>query len=1089
MKPTLQNPGRFLAPLLLLAGTHAHGAELFWDADGDASADTGGSGPWNLADALWRDGSPAAPATPWTNGSAAVLGGTYGTLAIPAATAIQASRIHVLAGTAGTAPYLINTANATTGTLAFNGPAKTIEVAAGTTLNLGAGTPSDFRIGQVSAAGESNQLRIQGGGTVNFLARNRAYAGSVLATGAGTVVKFTGVNGLDNGTNFTTIPLTAHDGATIEINATNNYRTNMTLGGAGLAGGTFKLGQNNAIATQGAGRAITVSGISKSSIVSTLANTGTAIADFGSINGNNQVRPFNVNPTGDPSGVDLEYSAGFRNGTLAKNNAGAMRLNAGFHVNRANDFTTFAYANASLNVNAGTFVNEGRVLGMTTVGTNGTARTGSSSGSYDAVTVNGNGVLEVSRASGTFTAGLSFDAGQNSITLNNGGTLRYVGVNPDLSPLLNTLNGSGGTVDTNGQDLTFATALTGGGGLTKAGAGTLTLAAPATYAGPTTVTGGSLAVAATGALASTVLDLRDGTTLDLSAIGGIDLDTAGSRVTGGGTATLVGNLALGADGRIEPGGDAQVGTTAITGSFALAGEYRADLGTATSDRIAAGGPADLSGATITPLSTAPFLPGTYTLLTYPTLAGTPTLNVDPQVAASRYNPVLDLGPKSSPGSVTLTLGPVATLAWAGSPAAIWDNNTAGWINGTAADVFKPLDFVTFGDLTAPDDSYGVSIAGEVHTNGMTFTHTAPRTYTLGGAGFATGPGGLALNGGGSVVIDADNTYTGATSITAGTLFLNSAHLGGGAYTVAAAGTLAGNGVTNAAVNLSGTLAPGTAAGTLDILGTGPLALDEGATLALEINTSTIAADLIEVAGNVTRPGTVAKLALSDLGGDIPLLAGTKLTLVDYSGTWNTADVLHFGGSPVPNQSVITLGSNRFLVNYADGGTMTLTAASPFDVWIAGFIGELPLAADRLATADPDNDGFSNLEEHALKGDPADRANNGLVAVAVQDGDSPADTPELTLVAAVFRGATFGATAGNAQQAAVAGITYTVQGSASLSNWTSPVSALPAGSDTAPAASGLTENLAGTDWEYRAFSLDASEGLPDRGFLRIAVSPE
>jgi hypothetical protein len=55
----------------------------------------------------------------------------------------------------------------------------------------------------------------------------------------------------------------------------------------------------------------------------------------------------------------------------------------------------------------------------------------------------------------------------------------------------------------------------------------------------------------------------------------------------------------------------------------------------------------------------------------------------------------------------------------------------------------------------------------------------------------------------------------------------------------------------------------------------------------------------------------------------------------------------------------------------------------------------------------------------------------------------------------------------------------------------PDSAVSVGSasDTAPAATGLP-SLAATAWEYRTFKLDASEGLPGKGFLRakIEVAP-
>jgi autotransporter-associated beta strand protein len=823
MKASLQIPRHFLASLIVLAGTQANGADLYWDADGDTTADTGGTGAWNLTDNFWRDGSAEGTLVPWSNDNVAQLGGTYGTLTIPASTAIAVNRINVLSDTTGTAPYTIATANVTTGTLTFTGADKTIDVAAGTTLTV---TGAGLRIGQVSdtGAGQTSLLTIQGGGTLNLSATNRVYAGALRATGAGTTVRILGTNGLDSGT--ATIPVTVDDGATFEINTTNNYRVNMVLGGTGLAGGTLKFGQFQAIATQGANRTITVLGTSKSSIISTLPNTGTANADFGSISASNQTRPFNVNPTGDPSGVDLEYSAGLRGGTLAKNNAGVMRLNNGFYVNRANDFTTFAYTNASLNVNAGVFLNEGRVLGMTTVGTNGTARTGTSTGSYDAVTVNGNGVFELSRASDTFTSGLTFDPGQNSLTLNNGGTLKYVGVNPDISPLLNTLNGSGGGIDTNGQNVTFATALTGTGGLVKKGSGTLTLEAPNTYGGLTSVTGGS--------------------------------------------------LILGAAASIDPGAGIHVG---------------------------AGATADLSAVTGTSYSIGTVLPQT--------LSGGGTL-----IATGKE----------------VVLGSNATLA--------------------------------------PGD----------------------------------GAGTLQVDlGSGSLDVSAVSNFVfevGATSdrllVPAGTLNIGDGTLGFSDFIFSSSGGLAtGDYVLFESTDLNGTLDP------------------------------------------------------ADLGG----------TFGPFSGT----------------------------LSISGGNVVLSVVASPFDTFMETFSTQIPNPANRVQGADPDGDGVDNLTEFALYGNPADASNNGLVAVLIQDTDVPADTPELTLVAAVRRGAVFTTNGDNAQVATEDGIVYQVEGSLTLDLWTSPVSAVAAGSDTAPAASGLNEDLGGTDWQYRTFVLDASEGLPAKGFLRIQVA--
>ena len=52
--------------------------------------------------------------------------------------------------------------------------------------------------------------------------------------------------------------------------------------------------------------------------------------------------------------------------------------------------------------------------------------------------------------------------------------------------------GQAAVIDTNGNSVTFASSLSGAGGLTKAGAGMLTLAASNSFAGTTNVNGGTL---------------------------------------------------------------------------------------------------------------------------------------------------------------------------------------------------------------------------------------------------------------------------------------------------------------------------------------------------------------------------------------------------------------------------------------------------------------------------------------------------------------------------------------------------------------------------------------------------------------------
>lgn len=158
-------------------------------------------------------------------------------------------------------------------------------------------------------------------------------------------------------------------------------------------------------------------------------------------------------------------------------------------------------------------------------------------------------------------------------------------------------------------------------------------------------------------------------------------------------------------------------------------------------------------------------------------------------------------------------------------------------------------------------------------------------------------------------------------------------------------------------------------------------------------------------------------------------------------------------------------------------TGILTLSNPYLTWINGFT-SIP-AEERKPGDDPDHDGSPNLLEFALMGNPSDPSKSGLIASLIQDSSAPAGN-ELTLVIAAREGAVF-----NAGSATISGISYRVEGSTNLAFPSSAVSGTGP-SDTAPTATGLPD-LTGTEWKYYTFKLDASEGLDDRGFLRLKVS--
>jgi autotransporter-associated beta strand protein len=145
------------------------------------------------------------------------------------------------------------------------------------------------------------------------------------------------------------------------------------------------------------------------------------------------------------------------------------------------------------------------------------------------ITKTGAGLLVLSGAN-TYTGGTAFNAGTvnagssgalgSSGTLSfGGGTLQYSASNTtDYSSRFSTAASQAYNIDTNGQSVTLATALTSSGGsLAKSGTGTLTLSGTNTYTAGTTLSAGTLKASNTSAFGTTAGTLTlGGGTLDLA---------------------------------------------------------------------------------------------------------------------------------------------------------------------------------------------------------------------------------------------------------------------------------------------------------------------------------------------------------------------------------------------------------------------------------------------------------------------------------------------------------------------------------------------------------------------------------------------
>ncbi len=190
--------------------------------------------------------------------------------------------------------------------------------------------------------------------------------------------------------------------------------------------------------------------------------------------------------------------------------------------------------------------------------------------------------------------------------------------------------------------------------------------------------------------------------------------------------------------------------------------------------------------------------------------------------------------------------------------------------------------------------------------------------TVGGAGNTTinsnltHTGGLTKLDGGTLTLAGDNGYTGATSIQGGTVVLSGSLAAGSAVSVGNA-TLKGIGLAGGTVtvNAGGTLAPGASIGSL---GSGDLALTDGSIFEYEFNSASLAGDLAYVTGTVDLTGEVT-LVLDELASG-KLSAGNKLTLISSTDDWN-GGLFTYQGSLLADDSIFTLGSNKWLFNYND----------------------------------------------------------------------------------------------------------------------------------------------------------------------------
>jgi len=231
----------------------------------------------------------------------------------------------------------------------------------------------------------------------------------------------------------------------------------------------------------------------------------------------------------------------------------------------------------------------------------------------------------------------------------------------------------------------------------------------------------------------------------------------------------------------------------------------------------------------------------------------------------------------------------------------------------------------------------------------------------------SGSGNLLQVGGGTLSLTRSSTYTGGTTVSAGTLLVNNTSgsgTGSGSVTVNG-GTLSGTGVIagSVTVNSGGALSPGNPLGTLTI--SNNLSVNSGAVLAYELGTNSA---LTVVSSNLTLGGT---LNVSNAGG---FGAGTY-ELFGY-GKILTYNGVSLGSAPV--------GYN-YAINTNTSGQVSLVVTVPlsaFQQWQMNYFG-CTNCAQAAPDADPLGKGISNTNQFLLGLNPTNPASVFRILSAVQ----------------------------------------------------------------------------------------------------------
>ena len=837
------------------------------------------------------------------------------------------------------------------GNLALGGSDRTFTIAsgaAGTDMNISAVISGNRNITKagVGTLEFSGANTYTGTTTVSAGILNIQNATALGTTAGGTTVSSGATlqiqNGITVGAEALTISGTGgsgQNGALVNVGGTNNYGGLLTLGAASTIssdGGT--LGLTNTGTIVGGNFALTLTGSGNGTISSVIDTTTTSLTKSGS-------GTWTLSGANTYTGKTSIQNGALSVSSLNKVTGGSASSSLGAPTTVANGTIDFGSTTTT-----GTLIYTG--LGETTdrvinlAGTTGGA----------AIENDGTGAV-------TFSSNLSATgAGSKTLTLQGSNTGS------------NTI--SGVIVDNSSSNITA---------LTKAGAGTWVLSGANTYSGGTTINAGTLQLGnantssggALGKTTSASVTFGAGSTGELELNGNattiIDFNTnatVGTPIIENGSSTATAILTVNTAntdtyaGLLQDGSTKSLGLTKSgSGTLILTGLTNSQTGIT-----------NINGGILRASDSTTYAAGNQTITS--SILGQAAFN---GVAFSGNNATLQLryNGQSDSTSQTLTLPSTkggALLVNAIAPNATIDVDRQGGSGTNKTIAFTSSTIASSSTLNVTGaDGYSLGLgnltvgsggsAGNVTVNPTTANLTIGtatssgttnnHTLVLDGTSSGNTITGAMSDGGSSSVLSVTkqntsswtlsgaSTYTGATTVNAGSLFVNGSTASGSAVTVNNSGTvLGGSGTINGSVTVASgaNLSPGASgSGSTAILHTGALTLSSGSKLNIDITGSTAGSgyDQIISPGAISVSG--ATLVVSALPSALTL--GAKYYIVEDSSTSVNTYGLFSNGATVTDSS-----GDIFSINYADNGdggliandislTVTLVVPEP-STWVA-----------------------------------------------------------------------------------------------------------------------------------------------------------